>query len=166
MPENWIQLLPPGVSRPLVINLVFPATWRKKGGHPTEEDKVSRGEAIRLVKNRQYLAERDEITKRFGADHVTVLSNPADTTDPTVLATVFFPNPDKGISLDDAAREVMTWFEDSLLGKIYFKQGKQNKMGNVVTTGRPYDKVDSLKDLKTNVDSDDYTHAVEHCVCH
>lgn len=166
MPDNWIQLLPPGVSRPLIINLVFPTTWRMKDGHHTKEDEASRGLAIALVKNPQYRAERDAITKQFGADHVTVLSNPADTTDPTVKATVYFPTPDKQIDLNDAAKTVMTWFERSLLGKIYFAQGHQNKMGNVVSSGKPYDKVDSLEDLKPNVDSDDYTHSVEHCACH
>ena len=166
MPDNWIQLLPKGVTRPIVINLVFPETWRKKDGHHTAEDKASQGEAIALVKNKQYISERDAITKQYGADHVTVLSNPTKTTDPNVVATVYFPKPLTTKNPNEAAQSVMQWFEASLLGKIYFKQGKQNRMSQVVTSGQTYDKVDSLKDLKPNVDSDDYTHSVDHCVCH
>jgi hypothetical protein len=170
MATDWIQLLPEGVSRPIVINLRYPVSWRRKGGKPTPEDRASEAQAVALAKNPNYIGQRDAIAKQMGADHVTVLSPPnPDAPAPTdqPVAQIYLPLPLTEQSVAEAADAVMQWFEGSLLGRIYFAQGRQNGFrGELTVKGFTYETLDSLSYLKPNVDDDDYKHSVNHCACH
>jgi len=156
---QWTDLLPDGVSKPIVIAITHPAAWRAD----KTADGASKAQANQLASDQGYLNDRSKFAKSLGADHVTVLSIQQGN---SLDITVYVPSTVTG-DVNTVAGKVMSWFWGSALGKIYSAAGQRNGAPAVPSgKGQQYTNIKDIAHLKQNVADDGYTHTKGHCACH
>lgn len=162
---DWTQYLPDGVQNPIAIELRHPASWRQD----PDEDNKSRDATIALLADKEFIASRQAVCDKVGADHVSILTIPVGGGDGGgVGVTVHLP-PTVTQDPATAAQTVLDWFDSSKIGQIYYSHGQKHgfhgKVGKTKYDVKKYKSLADVKNVKPDY-NDGHDHSKAHCACH